>query len=178
MSRKNVLFQIIEENTHYMHDVLDNSPAAALYWTPDGQGNDIAVTIWHVARACDVFLTLHVRDQEAEQEVWFTEGYAGQTGYDPRGIGTHGWGQITGYTAAEVQAIPRMESAVLKGYFDAVLSAVRAYLDETPDAVLDEKAPGYEGRQTNWFWISHPLFDMTRHVGEILALKGMWERMA
>ena len=110
-------------------------------------------------------------------ECWFTGGWAEKTGYDPRGIGTYGWGQITGYSPEEVRAIPRFQAADLKGYFDEALTAVRAYLDETPEDQLDEMAPGFGGKQPNWFWIRHPLFDMARHVGELLAVKSMWEHL-
>ncbi len=65
---------------------------------------------------------------------------------------------------------------VLRGYYDGVSGAIRDYLANTSLAVLEEVAPGYGGEQTNWVWVRHPLFDMTRHVGEMLALKGQWER--
>lgn len=51
-------------------------------------------------------------------------------------------------------------------------------LATTDIPTLSAKAPGYNGQQTNWFWVRHPLFDMTRHVGEMLALKGQWERQS
>ena len=35
---------------------------------------------------------------------------------------------------------------------------------------------GFQGQQTNYFWVRHPLFDLTRHVGEMMALKAMWDR--
>ena len=44
--------------------------------------------------------------------------------------------------------------------------------------LLDEPPIGFEGRQPNYFWGRHPLFDMTRHVGELLAFKAMWDRRA
>ena len=44
--------------------------------------------------------------------------------------------------------------------------------------LLDEPPIGFEGRQPNYFWVRHPLFDMTRHVGELLAFKAMWDRCA
>jgi hypothetical protein len=30
--------------------------------------------------------------------------------------------------------------------------------------------------QTDYFWVRQPLFDLTRHMGEILAIKGLWEQ--
>lgn len=176
MTRKTVLLELLDENTWYIHDVL-KEPAEGLHWTPDGEGNSIAVTIWHSTRGCDVFLTQHVFGKSAAEEVWFASGWDKKAGYDPRGVGTNGWGMVHGYTAEEVKAIPQMSPEVLKGYFDEVTAAVRDYLESTSDEVLDEMAPGFEGKQHNYFWVRHPIFDMTRHVGEVLALKEMWGRM-
>ncbi|MDX1416839.1 MAG: DinB family protein [Candidatus Promineifilaceae bacterium] len=176
MDRKVVLFELMDTNDWYIHDLLEKGDREMLYWTPDGRGNSISVTIWHAARALDVFLHQHVLGGGAESELWFASGWAERTGYDPRGIGTHGWGMLTGYSEEEVQAVPRFETAVLRGYYDEVLGAVRGYLRETADEALNEMAPGYEGKQTFYFWVRHPIFDLTRHVGEILALKALWER--
>ena len=176
MSRKDVLYELMSDNSRRVHDLLDNGPVEMLYWLPDGEGNNIAVTIWHTSRVSDLFLNQHVKGTTAVGELWFASGWAQKTGYDPRGIGTNGWGMLTGYSADEVKAIPRFRVEDLKGYYDEVMAHVRAYLEQTPDEVLDQTAVGYGGKQTNYFWIRHPLFDLTRHVGEMLAIKAMWER--
>jgi hypothetical protein len=124
----------------------------------------------------DVFLTQHILGEPAEAEIWFASGWSERAGYDPRGIGAYGWGAVTGYTQDEVREIPRMSAGLLLGYFEEMASAIRRYLAATGEEVLDEPSIGFEGRQPNYFWIRHPLFDMTRHVGEMMALKAMWDR--
>lgn len=176
MSKKIVLKELIAENTAFLKHLLDGLDPAGLSWTPPGSDNSIAALLWHVARACDVFLTQHVKNLPAEQEAWQQGGWAGKSGYDPRGIGTHGWGQLTGYSAEEVAAIPPMDAELLEGYFAQVMGEVSTYLDSVSDVELDGMALGYDGTQSNYFWVRHPLFDMTRHMGEMLLLKGMWER--
>jgi hypothetical protein len=99
-----------------------------------------------------------------------------KAGYDPRGIGANSWGSITGYTREEVGEIPRMNSDPLRGYFDETLASIRRYLETTSDELLDQASIGSDGKQTNYFWIRLPLFDQTRHVGEMLAMKAMWDR--
>jgi hypothetical protein len=171
------LLDLIEENRRYANIILDDCPEVCLHWLPDPAANSIAVTLWHAARALDVFKTLHIDNLPANQELWFLNGWAAKTGYDPRGVGTHGWGQLTGYTAEEVAAIPRMDISTLLNYTNEVLDMDKAYLETTSDEVLFAQAPGFEGQQTNYFWVRHPLFDMARHMGEALAFKTMWERM-
>ncbi|MCB9451361.1 MAG: DinB family protein [Anaerolineaceae bacterium] len=176
MNPQDVLLQLLDENDRYIRDLLDNAPAACLHWRPDNQGNSIANLIWHVARAQDVFFTQHVGGLDAGQEIWGKGGWAAKSGYSPSGTGTHGWGMLTGYTPEEVAAIPPFTNDILRGYYDAVSATIREYLTMTDMTTLEAHAPGYNGQQTNWFWVRHPLFDMTRHVGEMLALRGQWER--
>ncbi|MCB9457408.1 MAG: DinB family protein [Anaerolineaceae bacterium] len=178
MNPQDVLLQLLDENDHYIHDLLNHAPDDCLNWRADGQANSIAHLIWHVARAQDVFFWQHVRGQTAAEEIWAKNGWAERSGYTPTGAGTNGWGMLTGYSAEEVMAIPLMSRDILLGYYDAVGSAIRDYLATTDIPTLSAKAPGYNGQQTNWFWVRHPLFDMTRHVGEMLALKGQWERQS
>lgn len=176
LTPQQVLLQLLDENDYYIRDLLDNAPPDCLHWQPDSQTNSIAVQVWHVARACDVFLTQHVHDHDATEEIWHTGGWAVASGYDPRGIGTNGWGMLTGYTAEEAAAIPRISAETLRGYYDAVSQAVRTTLQTISLATLETPAPGYGGKQPYWFWLRHPLFDMTRHIGEMLMLRSLWER--
>ena len=178
MTPQDVLLQLLDENDNYIRHILETAQPVCLYWQPDPAANSIAVLIWHVAKACDVFFNQHVHGLSAEQEEWIRGGWAEASGYDPRGVGTNGWGMLTGYTNDELAAIPAMDAEILRGYYDAVSGAIRLYLKNTSEAKLLEKAPGYGGQQTNWFWVRHPLFDMSRHVGEMLALKGQWERQS
>lgn len=176
MSRKEVLFELLDDNMRRIHRLLDEPDCDFLYWSPDGEANNIAITIWHVTRAHDVFLTQHILAKPADEEIWVKSGWMKRAGYDPRGIGANGWGSITGYTREEVGEIPRMNTDLLRGYFDETLASVRGYLETTSDELLDQASIGSDGKQTNYFWIRLPLFDQTRHVGEILALKAMWDR--
>ena len=176
MTRKTVLLELLDDNQRRIEKLLTAEQQGYLYWSPDDGGNSIAVTIWHAARVHDVFLTQHIHARPADREIWFASGWAEKCGYDPRGIGTLGWGAVTGYSLEEVKAMPAFEADTLLGYFEEVAAAIRTYLDETPEEMLDEPSRGFEGKQTNYHWIRHPLFDTTRHVGEALAFKAMWER--
>ncbi|MFZ0545613.1 MAG: hypothetical protein WAM60_09245 [Candidatus Promineifilaceae bacterium] len=130
-----------------------------------------AVTIWHATRIFDVFLTQHIEGKSAENEIWQTSGWAKATAYDPTGVGTNGWGAVTGYTLEEVAAIPKMRAETVYGYYEEVTGKIRDYLDNVTESELDQPSIGFEGRQPNYFWVRHPLFDLTRHVGESMAIK-------
>lgn len=170
------LLDLLDENLAYVNWILDETPEECLHWLTDPGANSMSVTLWHCARALDVFKTLHVENLPDGEELWIKNGWVEKTGYDPRGIGTHGWGQLTGYTQAEVAAIPRFDEETLRQYTQEVLAEIKSYLVETPEEELMGLAPGYDGKQTRYFWIRHPLFDMARHLGEVLAIWEMWKR--
>ena len=168
--------ELFEDNTRRINQLLNNIDDACLHWSPDGQANSIAVTIWHTTRIFDVFLTQHIQGKSAENEIWHTSGWAEAASYDPRGIGTNGWGAVTGYTLDEVAAIPKMNVAILLGYYEEVVEKLQDYLKNVTEEGLEMPSIGFQGQQPNYFWVRHPLFDLTRHVGEMMALKAMWAR--
>jgi hypothetical protein len=176
MSKKEVLFELLDDDSRRILEILEDSDPESLHWSPDGEGNTIAVTVWHVARILDVFLTQHIRNEPADAELWFQAGWADQSGYDPRGLGTRGWGAVTGYTGEQVRQIPQMDKHVLQGYYKEITAEIRNYLESTTDEVLEEPSKGFEGRRSNYVWIRHSLFDLTRHVGEMMAINAMWNR--
>lgn len=171
-----VLLDLIDDSNRRVHAILDETTDDCFYWQPDPAANSIATTLWHVARAMDVFYTQHILDRPPEEEVWIQSGWMEKAGYDPRGIGTNGWGMLTGYSQEEAAAIPPMDKELLGGYYDEVMMTIQAYVESAPEENWLESAPGFEQRQTYYFWIKHPLFDLTRHLGEIYHIKAVWER--
>jgi hypothetical protein len=176
MNANDVLIDLLEDNRRRFHRTFGALSDACLYWTPAPEANTIAVTVWHMARIFDVFLTRQVNGDPPEAECWFKQGWAGRTGYDPRGIGQNGWGMLTGYTQEEVAALPPLTRAHLLGYLDGVYDVVRAYLAATPTEVLLTPAAGFDGRYSKYQCIQMALMDNVRHLGEIYAIKARWER--
>jgi hypothetical protein len=123
-----------------------------------------------------VFLTRFAQGKEGANEAWFSSGWAERTGYDPRGIGREGWGSVNDYTREEVTAIPRFSREELLGYCDDVAERVSAFLSETPIDKLLQAGAGFEGQYTRYQLIQMALLDNVRHLGEVFALKAMWER--
>ena len=177
MNGNEILLDIINENEKTVQYLVKEIPIDCWYWKPDSGANTIAITLWHSTRALDVFLTQHVLGQDAKTEYWHTSGFATQTMYDPHGIGTNGWGQLTGYTLEEVAEIPEMYPSLLLEYFTVVITALKTYIKNTPMGEIQQPAPGYDGKFNSYFWIRHPLLDLTRHLGEIMAIHAYWQRI-
>jgi uncharacterized damage-inducible protein DinB len=175
-SVNDVLVDLLDDNRRRLGRTLDRLDPAALHWRPDRETNSIAVTIWHMGRLLDVFLTRMARGAPADEECWFRAGWAERTHYDPRGIGRDGWGSLNDYTQEEVDAVPRLTAEESLGYLDDVYGAVKGYVTETPNSALQRPAPGFDGYFTRYQCIQMVLMDNVRHLGEIMALKARWER--
>jgi DinB superfamily len=178
MNASEVLIDLLQDNLRRLHRVLEAMQEECLRWRPDPGGNSIEVTVWHIGRLFDVFLTQLVEGKDAAHEVWFTQGWAELTGYDPRGIGREGWGSVNDYSQAEVAAIPKLNREQLLGYCDQVAERVTAYLRVTPIEALLQTGPGLGARFSKYQLIQMALLDNVRHLGEVLTLKALWERTA
>ena len=173
MNANDVLIDLLEDNLHRVFSVMNDE---CVYWKPDMETNNVAITVWHMARIFDVFLTQQAKGDLAEEECWCRHGWAEATGYDPRGIGQNGWGMITGYTQEEVAAIPQLTRRQMLGYLDEVYDTVKEYLSNTPMGRLQTQSAGFDGRYTKYQCIQMALLDNVRHLGEIYALKARWDR--
>ena len=176
MNANEVLTDLLEDNRRRLRRVFAAMGDECVLWQPEAEANSIAVTVWHMARMFDVFLTQQAQGRPAADECWHKLGWAEQTGYDPRGAGQHGWGMLTGYTQAEVAAVPQLTREQLLCYFDEVYDAVRDYLAGIAMDQLLSPAAGFEGKYTQYQCIQMALMDNVRHLGEIYAIKASWER--
>jgi hypothetical protein len=177
MSDKDVLLDLLQNYAKGMHRTISDLTLDALKWQPDPQANNIAVTVWHVSRAFDLLKVLILENQPPENELWFTCGWAEKTGYNPIGLGFDGFGNLAGYTLAEVAGVPILSAKKLLTYFDQACDALYAYLDSLanediyrPIKVSDTTSvPAY-------IFICSFMMDAREHLGEIKAIKAMWKR--
>jgi hypothetical protein len=177
MRPNDVLIDLLEDNRRRLKRAFDVMGDQCVYWNPDMETNNIAVTVWHMARIFDVFLTQQAIGDPAERECWFRNGWAEKTGYDPRGLGQNGWGMVAGYSYEEMRAIPHLGRAQLLGYLDEVYDSVKVFLTNTEVDGLFQPGAGFEGKYTKYQCIQMALMDNVRHLGEIFALKARWDRM-
>ena len=178
MTDKEVLIDLMSDVGTEIRDEIGDMTAEELAWQPDPQANSIGVTVWHIARWLDVLAVRILHTGAAEDELWHAQGWAGRTGYDPRGIGASGLGNVTGYTMEEVAAIPQMTATDLLAYLDSTIQAVNTRISEMPHEALHAKVPGIGKSRTAYGWVKLLLKGCMGHVGEIQALKSMRERRA
>lgn len=176
MQGKEIVHDLLETQHKTVNSEFGELSEEALNWRPDGEGNSIGITIWHLARVADFVLTHRLEGRPVDEQRWFSEGWAAKTGYDPRGIGAGGMGILTGYSQEEVAALPPMSGAELLAYHNAVYAALLAHLGQLADEVLDGPVPGEGQQRSVYFWFRVVLLDATRHLGEMQALKAMWGR--
>jgi hypothetical protein len=176
MQGKDILHDLLETQHKGINSEFGELSEEALNWRPDGEANSIGVTIWHLARVADFVLTHRLEGRPVEEQRWFSKGWVEKTGYDPRGVGAGGMGILTGFSQEEVAALPPMNGDDLLAYHNQVYEPLLASLGDLSDDDLDGPIPG-EGKQRSvYFWHRIILLDATRHLGEMQAIKAMWER--
>lgn len=179
MTDKEVLLDLLYCFAGMLEWTLDGVTQDVVCWQPDQEANNIAVTVWHFSRAFDVFKVRLFENQPATDELWHKCGWAAKTDYDPRGIGWGGFGNLAGYSWQEVEAVPELTVGELLQYFQQVYDAMSTYLSDLPATALYEPAVGWsEGSRTVYEWLRALIADSFGHLGEIRAIKAMWERRA
>ena len=177
MNDREILLDLLENFSKRIHRMLDGISLPALSWQPDPEANNIAVTVWHFSRAFDLLQARVLKNQAPDTELWHTKGWAARTGYDPRGLGWGGFGNLADYTQVEVKAVPILPAGELLAYFDQAYEALHTCLERMPSINLYEPAPGWPGQtQTSYACIRNFLMDSISHMGEIRTIKAMWER--
>lgn len=156
---------------------LKDIPPDAFHWQPDTEGNSIALTLWHISRAWDILSIRILGERPADQELWHRNGWESKTGYDPRGKGVGGFGNLAGYAQAEVAQVPKQSSTEALDYLDQVYQALRAEIEKMrPEdwQAMKGKWSGLE--QPGYDWVSNFVRDGYEHWGEIKALAAMYKR--
>lgn len=146
-----------------------------LAWRPHPNANSIGVTVWHVARWLDMLNFRVLCGMAPADEIWHRDGWAHRTNYDPRGVGTRGWGVVTGYTVEEVARIPILSAEDFVQYLNAVAAALETTLSElSPDDLL-RPARGFPEERSSYDWIRSVITGALGHLGEIRAMRS-WQR--
>jgi hypothetical protein len=176
LNANDVLIDMLEDNRRRLHRALNSMSDKCVHWKPEPDANNIAVTIWHMARILDVFLTQQAKGDLSGDECWFHYDWDEKTGYDPHGIGQNGWGMLTGYTQEEVAAMPLLTKEQVLEYLDEVYDIVKEYLVSMSIEQLQTPGAGFEGRYSKYQCIQMALLDNVRHLGEIFAIEARWNR--
>lgn len=179
MTNLELLAELIDDLARDLRPEVESLMPTDLAWLPGPQANSIGVTLWHIARGMDFLATQVLQNQPSEAELWHTLGWAARTGYDPRGHGYEGWGVITGYTWAEVLAIPALTAADLLEYLDRASQALSAQVRALTPNTASQRVPHLMGgKLTRYRWVKEFYKGFQAHVGEIVAIQALMKRSA
>jgi len=180
------LADLLDELQDRVHREISDLNQDDLYWRPDPGGNSCGATVWHFTRWLDVISVRLLDGLTSDQEIWFAEGWARRTAYDPRGLGEGGLGVLTGYSIEEVLKIPRQSSALLLEYLEQVASRLQPqllacnlsalYSDAPGVAVMDARA-AVTGRKNTYGWIRLIILGSFQHLGEVAAIVATRRRL-
>lgn len=155
---------------------LKRASPEALYWQPDVEANSIGVTIWHYTRWFDFYGTVALVGGDIGDQHWLRDGWMERTGYDPRGIGYGGLGLITGYTVAEMQAVPHLNAADLAAYHGAAMDSMLGALAKDDAASLARPLRVGDAEDSRFEQVLGLILGANRHLGEIDALMSLHSR--
>jgi hypothetical protein len=182
MTDVELLADLVQRLAAQTRAAIDGLNRAALDWQPDPAANGIGATVWHYSRWIDLLKIRALEGRPAEDELWFANGWAERTGYDPRGDGFGGWGALTGYTMEQVRALPPLTAEELAGYLEQGATALREHLLRMAPGALHEPAAGLRDARpdlaTAYDWVVVPLLGSFGHLGEVRAIKALQARAA
>ena len=143
MTIQELLLDLLEDFAGTLQWTIKDLPNAALQWQPDTEANSIGVTVWHVCRSFDVLAIRVLQNRLYTEEAWHTCGWSTKTGYDPHGNGFAGWGTLSRFTRAEVDAIPKLTADELLVYFHQTVENLCAVLTNMPAASFVQPPAGW-----------------------------------
>jgi len=178
MNGKDVLLDLLEKFTYWIDWTIKDLTLEELTWQPDPEANNIGQTMWHICRSFDVIKVSGFENQSVDEELWFKDGWAAKTSYDPP-RGPFGLGNLGGYTQKEVDEVPLLPVEDVLDYFNQVMRKLINYLEQRPLEWLEEPITGWsDWDQSNYETLRNFLMDMLGHLGEIKAIIAMKKRLA
>jgi hypothetical protein len=163
MNVAEVLTDAFERISGVFHAVAEGLDLEALSFRPDDSANSIAWLLWHTARVQDD----HIAGVAGSEQVWTADGWFDRFGL-PFPPAAHGYGQ----SSAEVGQV-RVESALLRGYYDAVHAVTLAFLaDLRPDdleRIVDRR---FDPPVTLGVRLVSIVADNLQHVGQAAYVRG------
>lgn len=183
MTEAEILLDLLQDFAGMLQWTIQGLPSAALRWQPDVEATSIGVTVWHIGRSFDVLTMRVLQNRPYTAETWYTCGWAAKTNYDPHDIGFGGWGTLARFTPADVVLIPLLTADELLTYFGQVKETFRTYVAAMPAEALYQPPAGWPDAShtayqpaTAYECIRNILMDTREHLGEIKAIKAMWQR--
>ena len=150
----------------YLMQALDGLSDDELLWQPQPGANHIAFILWHMFREEDRFFQYKLQGapQVWEEGRWYERL---NLPHDPQDVGF-------GWTAAQVNAFPRVRLDDLLAYGEAVRARTLDYLQNVKPAKMDDIVESdVFGDTSVGNRISHLIVELAEHTGQIDYIRGL-----
>jgi uncharacterized damage-inducible protein DinB len=170
MDARDLLIDIFGRVPEEIATAIDGLDADTLAAIPEPGTNSIGWLVWHLTRVEDA----HIAELIEEDQVWTTGDWAARFGVepDPENSGY-------GHTAEQVAAIRPDGADALTGYYEAVSTRTRAYLEglsaEALDEVIDER---WDPPVTLGVRLVSIVDDEIQHAGQAAYARGLLDARA
>ena len=161
MDAKEVILGSLEQSQGFLNGALDGLTQEEFAWSPKAECNNIAFTLWHIARVEDFFVN---RVIQREKELHEVEGWQEKLGTPVKAYGL---------TVEELQAWPVPKLEDLRGYAKAVREKTLTFLKAVPPEKLDEVPRPDRSPDPIGATLGHMSTEIALHVGQICYLRGV-----
>ena len=174
---RDIYREMVEEMSERLAQEIAPLTEAQIANRPGPKLNPIGFILFHVLRAWERDLNHLILGQLPMEDTWHRLGLSDETGFEPTGTGYQGWGNGTGYSDEEVDALPKGK-AYLQKYHAALMADTEAYLDSVTDdfsefgrEIHNDLSP-FNPFTPRWR-LQHLVTHSQRHIGDIQFIKGM-----
>ena len=171
MAETESVLSALQRNWDMVVAALADLDEANLGARPNDQSNSVAWTLWHMTRVVDTFINVRF---QGKPQLWVSARWFEKFGMsedpDDRGVG---------WTAEQVAAWKPPSREVLVGYFDAVTTGAKSYIDGMTVADLERRivAPPVAEPRSVATLLGQMVWDNVAHGGQIAYIRGFYQGM-
>ena len=164
MDFREIVAMALVEYMSELRRALDGLTSDERRFQPSPEAHHIDFAVWHMARVEDRWVQGFAQGADT---VWERQRWFQKLGLPEKGSGF-------GYTAEQVNNLPRFDIDEMMAYYDVVREATLQYLKSVSAKDLEtcpqpDQRPGYSiGRM-----FSHVIVEESQHVGQAAYLRGL-----
>lgn len=163
-----VLQMQIDRMTQEFKNTIGDLKADQLAHRPARAANSIGFSVWHSARAWDMYLTF----LDGAEDTYVIQHWMDRFGFDTEGRGINAAGSE--FTEEDVGLVKPQPSTLIE-YVDAVFARTKSYLATTSEETLAQqvRVPWWPEEKPKAFIVAHIIRHSYQHLGEAQYAKGM-----
>ena len=157
----------LARNWDMVETALEGLDEATLVKRPADHCNSIAWILWHMNRVVDMFINTRL---QSKSDLWIADGWHLKFGMEEKP-------RIMGWTPEDMDSWPVPSLQVQRGYFEAVKTAAREYINSLTVEDLARQVTFPPEAQTQDHTVATALgqliWDNVAHGGQIAYLRGL-----